>query len=347
MILFPAIATLVALACAAFVGWDAWQRPRPERVAWTIAFLVFAIAAGAEVAGSMIGWSSLLTRVYYLSGAVLVVGLLALGELYLLFPGRMPALTPGFTLLVVALAATTVWNAPINAAALQTQGWAAIERGPMLVALAAAINAGGTAVLAGGAVYSAWRLKSVGGSRQRAIGCVLIAAGTLVVAAGGTLTRFGHREFLYIPMALGIAIIFAGILFTRGSAALRRSRRSQDMPEGGISDLAPRQSLQLLEGPIAPAARNREDREAIDFVVTRILPLADDEIAAACKRWSATPIESEDLTRSQARDAWALRLELPEAARARFDALPMTVQAQLGELYAEVWSLSPVGRRRA
>src|SRR5262249_1010698 len=150
------------------------------------AFLVFTVAAGAEVLGQTAGWSANLARVYYLTGAVLVVGVLALGELYLLFPARMPAVTPGITLLVVAIAATTVWSAPIEASRLPVDGWRAIERGPFLVFLAAVINAGGTVVLAGGALYSAWRARAGGGSSSRAAGCVLIAAGTLVVAAGGT-----------------------------------------------------------------------------------------------------------------------------------------------------------------
>ena len=347
MVLFPAIATLVALACAAFVGWDAMRRSRPERITWTIAFLVFAAASGAEVAGSVLGWSPLLTRLYYLSGAVLVVGLLALGELYLLLPGRMPAITPGLAILVSAIAATTVWNAPIDAEALQTQGWGAIERGPFLIALAASINAIGTAVLVGGAIYSAWRLKSLGGSRQRAIGCLLIAVGTMFVAAGGTLTRFGHREFLYIPMALGIAIIFGGILLTRGNAVLRRSRRTRPDQVTAVAIAAPRQSLRLL--PHRPMREARVDTagEAVQFIVTRILSLPDGEVATACRLWSATAIEGEGLTRLQARRAWALRLVLPKEPRSRFDALPLGVQAQLGELYAEVWAQSSPGELRA
>ena len=84
------MAAVIAAICAAFVGWDALRRPRPERVIWAAAFLLFTVAAACEVIGSAIGWSPTLARVYYLTGAVLVVGVLALGELYLLLPGRMP-----------------------------------------------------------------------------------------------------------------------------------------------------------------------------------------------------------------------------------------------------------------
>ena len=194
MVVFPIIATLISLACAVVVARDAWRRPKPDKVAWAIAFAVFAVAAGAEVAGSLAGWTPLLVRAYYLAGAVLVVGYLALGELYLLAPRRVEAIGPGAALLVTALAVTVVLDAPIDPARLERDGWEAIERGPALIALAASINALGTLILVGGALVSAWRFWRRGIHRQRMIGCLLIAGGTLLVATGGTLTRFGHRE---------------------------------------------------------------------------------------------------------------------------------------------------------
>ena len=215
VIAFPAATAVIAALCAAFVGWDALRRPSPERVSWAGAFLLFAAAAVCEVVGAVMGWTPTLARVYYLAGAVLVVGVLALGELYLLLPRRMPSLTPGLSLLIVAVAATAVWSAPIDSARLPAVGWQALERGPFLVALAATINAGGTIVLTAGALYSAWKLRAAGGSGRRAAGCVLIAVGTVAVALGGTLSRFGRPDYLYLTMTLGIAIIFAGVVLTR------------------------------------------------------------------------------------------------------------------------------------
>lgn len=332
MILFPLIAALIALVCAAFVGWDAWRRPRPERVAWTVAFAVFAVAAGAEVLGSALGWNTTLARVYYLTGAVLVVGILALGELYLLFPERMPAIVPGLALLVAAISATVVWSAPIDQARLQGEGWGAIERGPALIALAASINAGGTLVLALGALYSAWKLRLVGGSRDRAIGCILIALGTVVVAAGGTLTRFGHREYLYLAMAAGIAIIFLGVLMTRSSWGAWR-RHAPAAPEA----VAPAtRSARLI--PLPGRQGNGRVDEGVAFIVGRLLPLDVEQIAERCRGWSATSVIGDALTREQAQDVWGLRLLLPEDARERFDRLPLSLQAQIGELYRDVWS---------
>ena len=225
VIALPATAAVIAGLCAALIGWDALRRPSPERVTWTVAFLMFTVAAACEVIGSAVGWTPALARVYYLTGAVLVVGVLALGELYLLLPGRLPLVTPGISLLIAAVAATAVWSAPIDAARLPAVGWQALERGPFLIALAATINAGGTVVLAGGALYSAWKLRAAGGSARRAAGCVLIAVGTVVVALGGTVSRFGRPEYLYLAMALGIAIICCGVVLTRQPLSARAMTR--------------------------------------------------------------------------------------------------------------------------
>ena len=341
MIAFPAFAALVALACAAFVGWDALRRPRPERLAWTIAFLVFAVAAGAEVAGSVTGWSPTLARIYYLGGAVLVVGILAIGEVYLLFPGRVPAFVPGVAMLVAALAATVVWSAPVDGSRLATAGWGAIERGPLLIALAASINAGGTAFLVGGTLYSAWKLRGWENGRSRLVGCILIALGTLAVASGGTLTRFGNRQYLYLAMAAGIAIIFAGYLFTRRTVA----RRTALGADGRGATRPPRIVPLPARRAAAPAAS-----EGIRYIVEALLPLDDAAVAAACRRWSASAVAGDALTREQAHRVWALRLRLPEASRSRFDALPPATQAQLGELLDQVWEASAQadsGERRA
>jgi hypothetical protein len=347
VIALPAATAVIAALCAALVGWDALRRPSPERVTWAVAFLLFTAAAVCEVIGSATGWTPALARIYYLAGAVLVVGVLALGELYLLLPGRMPSITPGVSLLIVAVAATAVWSAPIDSARLPAVGWQALERGPFLVALAATINAGGTIVLAGGALYSAWKLRAAGGSGQRTAGCVLIAVGTVAVALGGTLSRFGRPEYLYLTMALGIAIIFAGVVLTRHPLAARSV--SRHTPESWRERHAASRPARLI--PLSSRSRSEQfdnavTNEGIRFVVERLLSLDDGEIAQACRRWSATPIDGDAMNRLQARQVWALRLAMPEAARTRFDALPIDVQAQLAEIYTEVWSAGTADVRR-
>jgi energy-converting hydrogenase Eha subunit A len=339
MIVFPLLAALTALVCALFLGLDALRRPRPDRVVWTIAFGVFTIAASAEVLGSVFGWNETLARVYYLCGAVMVVGVLALGELYLLLPGRVPAFAPGLALLVLAVAVTTVWSAAIDGGRLATDGWDAIERGPFLTALAVSINAGGTLVLVGGTLSSTWQVWRSRGSGRRAAGCLLIALGTVIVAMGGTLTRLGYREVLYLAMAVGIGVIFTGIMLTRSASAARPELAAPTRSEPVVAPSSRR--ARLIPLPTRPQwDRGVTGGEGILYV-SSLLTLEDDAIAAACRRWSATPMAGDAFSRHQAHQVWALRCLLPEIDQDRYDSLPLATQAQLGELYADVWSRTP------
>ena len=330
MIAFPAFAALVAVLCAASLVRDAIQRPRPERVTWAIAFIIFALAAGAEVLGATMGWSATVARIYYLCGAVLVVGVLALGELYLLFPGRLPAFTTGLALLVAALSATIVWSAPIDQQRLPAEGWHAIERGPVLIALAVILNAGGTAILAGGALYSAWAMRGKPQLRQRAAGCLLIAVGTLTVASGGTLTRLGRPEYLYLAMSAGVVIIFSGILLTRG----RVSRQQRGLSTAG----APSSHSRLVALPHRAERTNLVQDQGLAFIGDRLRELDPDALTTFCQQWSAAPRESADLERDDARRVWQLRVLLAPEQQVALDRLPLSTQAQLAELYHDVWS---------
>jgi hypothetical protein len=354
VIVFPLVAAIIAAACAVMIGRDAVRRPKPDKIAWLIAFALFALAAACEVAGALLGWTPLLARIYYLAGAVLVVGYLALGELYLLAPGPTRRLGPGVTLLLTALAATVVLDAPIDAARLPSDGWRALNRGPTLVALAAGINGVGTAILAGGVVFSAWRFWRLGIQRHRMIGCALIAVGTLVVAAGGTLTRFGQPEYLYIAMALGVAVIFAGFLETRRVDIAR----SIGLPLGASIAAHAGANGASVAAATAPSGKttpriDKRPRPTVDgsdsavaFIETTFLDLSAEGCAARCAAWSVPQKPDAPFDRETARSVWGLRRRLSGDGRRRFDALPGSTQAQLAELYDDVL-LPPRPQRRA
>ncbi len=336
MVVFPIIAFVVSLCCMAVIGKDTIRRPRPDRVVWTIAFGIFAIAAGSEVLGTLSGWTPAIVRVYYLTGAVLVVGYLALGELYLLAGKRIAKFAPGVTLLLTALAITLVVNAPINESLLANDGWEALGRNTGLTAVTMLLNIGGSIVLIGGALWSAWKFRKLGTQRRRMIGCILIALGTFFVASGGTLTRLGQREYLYISMSIGIVIIFAGVLETR---------RSDQEPRGLRAMLG--LNMAADQGKIIPfqpggAIRNARgnDAQALDYVVERLLPLDDAGIDHDCRGWSVPRRELNMLDRVQAQQVWSLRTRLDPASQQRLDALQPVARLQLAELYLEVFGAS-------
>jgi hypothetical protein len=214
MVIFPLIATLLAAGCCVLVARDYIARPKPAGVAWVIAFAVFAVAASTEVVGTLSGWTPLLARTFYVLGATLVVGYLAVGELYLLLRRDRADRIAGFMVVLTALAVALISRAPINGD-VASEGWHALERGVGLTLLTIGINTVGTLILVGGLVYSSVSFMRRGIMRNRMIGCLLIALGALTVAAGGTLTRLGSDQFLYIAMSLGIGLIFMGYMRAR------------------------------------------------------------------------------------------------------------------------------------
>jgi len=214
MVIFPLIATILAWGCCFVVAFDHARRPKPAGAAWTVAFGIFGAATLLEVVGTIGVWTPLLARAYYVLGATLVVGYLALGQLYLLIPRAWADRIAGSIIVLSALAVSLVSNTAIGPN-VADDGWDAIERSAGLTALTVSFNAIGTLVIVGGCIYSALSFWRRGVMRNRMIGCLLIAAGTLTVASGGTLTRLGSHQYPYIAMSVGIALIFSGYMSAR------------------------------------------------------------------------------------------------------------------------------------
>jgi hypothetical protein len=118
---------------------------------------------------------------------------------------------------VSVISIVAVAQAPVTGD-LGAEGWRALQRSGLLLFLAICVNTIGTLILVGGALWSAHRFRRLRTMRNRMIGCIAIALGTLTTASGGVLTRLGREEFLYISMAVGIAIIYWGYLLARSPA---------------------------------------------------------------------------------------------------------------------------------
>lgn len=58
---------------------------------------------------------------------------------------------------------------------------------------------------------------------HRYVGNVLIAIGVLLPGIGGTFTRFGHTEVLYVTELIGLLFIYAGFYFNTAPATAAAS----------------------------------------------------------------------------------------------------------------------------
>lgn len=329
VIVLPVICSIISLLCAGVMFRDARRRPRPDKIAWSIAFLMFALAAGADAAGRAIEWTPWLARLYYATGPALVVAFLAAGQLYLLFPRVMARFGVGSTLLVTALWITMVVSAPIDRLRLAEDGWEAIDRGPEMVALTVTINAIGTAIIVGGTGYSIWKFWRRDTQRNRMIGCASIAAGTIVVAAGGSLTRLGHYEYLYIAMAAGVALIFAGVLVSRTPEREARSR--------GQAAIVAAVQPEPLADTVTPARPvGSPALSALAYIEDVVLRLSNEDLDRLCTEWSVPRDEAPALTRFDARRAWRLRTILAPPFALMFDSHTVQARRQVTSLYHDV-----------
>jgi hypothetical protein len=223
MWVFPLAAAIVS----GYFAWLLWvqfsARRRPNLLAWSVALGMFSLASAAAAYGSLLAWSPLTFRTYYLFGAVLNVPALALGTVYLLGPRRV---ANGAALVLIVgscAAAVVVFNADLVTAALDTEG---IPRGSQVLSegvrlLSRYFSITGFLVVVGGALWSAARLARgrKPNLKRLASANLLIALGTTVVAVASEMARIasGSLEDLIFAVGLfvGVSVMFAGFLKTR------------------------------------------------------------------------------------------------------------------------------------
>lgn len=208
-----AVAAIVSLACTVAVLRRAAFRTagRAAHLAWTVGFALFTVATGALWWGAWQGWNEDLFRLYYLSGGILVVAYLAVGELLLVAPGRRVTRLAVATMLWVTFAsAAAVLAADVDASELADAGPTppnGAMGGPWTTILAAVLNTVGTVVLLAGSMLSA--------RRRRDPRPLLVALGVGVVALASTATRLDSYELFALGQAAGIVLILAGLLWRR------------------------------------------------------------------------------------------------------------------------------------
>jgi hypothetical protein len=89
-----------------------------------------------------------------------------------------------------------------------------LTRSGLTILLTILLNIYGTLTLVGGAIYSAflfWRKKILA---NRMFGNVLIAAGALSPAMGGTLLKAGYTDMLYISEFIGAILMYIGFVMS-------------------------------------------------------------------------------------------------------------------------------------
>ncbi len=231
-----AAATLVALAFA-LSTLDRWlRRSRLHELAWTVSLAMFAVGALSLWWAESHGWGTATFRLFFLTGAVLNVPWLALGTVYLLGGPAWGNRVRTWLIALSGVATGVVLTAPTRAAVSGRD----LPQGSEIFGVAprvfAAVGSGVSAlVIIVGALWSAWRVmrgrppviatgarRTVSQPKRLALGNVLIAVGTVVLSASGTVAgRLGKDRAFAVTLLVGVCILFAGFLVASGGASRR------------------------------------------------------------------------------------------------------------------------------
>lgn len=208
----PILTTFIAVVFALEVFRRYRTKGRGAHLLWWAAgMLMYGAGTFAESYVTLFGWNEKIFRWWYITGALLGGMPLAQGTVYLLMRRK---LAHGLTLAVVPvllLAATCVLLSPIDYAFVEAHRLTGKALAWQWVRLFSPfINTYAFIFLVGGAILSAYRFHKNRSTRPRFVGNVYIALGALLPGIGGTFTRFGYTEVLYVTELLGIVLIYVG-----------------------------------------------------------------------------------------------------------------------------------------
>ena len=207
----------------------------PYLLWWTLGVLTFGMGTLTESINAIFGWSEWNTKIWYIVGALLGGYPLAQGTIYLLMKKRFGDISAVACSTVIVVAAICVLLSPIEI----PQGFDHRLTGRVFSwqwvrAFSPLLNLYAFVFLFGGAVYSAIQYFGPDKGRARFLGNILIAIGALLPGIGGTFTRFGYVEVLYITEFIGLSFIYFGYHMMRKdhSASLHANQRTL---EGSLS----------------------------------------------------------------------------------------------------------------
>jgi hypothetical protein len=237
---WPAATALLGFVFAALILAQWWHRKKPHQLAWAVGMLFYASAAVMEsVSEGTQHWDPTVYRVYIVLAAALV-GFLGLGSYYLIARKKLgPHVYLGFLLLCLALFLYGTFTTPLKTALLKPgivvggQALGSATSFPRIMSLP--FNITGSFFLLGAALLSIWRFARRREFAYRMWANVLIAFGTIVIAAAGGIARSGHTAGLYPAEMIASAILLAGFLMAgtlergaRAAAAHDRARRQHE-----------------------------------------------------------------------------------------------------------------------
>ena len=187
------------------------RRGNPNLLWWAGGIACYGLGTLFEAVITIFGNTVLLTKGWYVAGAILGGYPLAQGSVYLLYSRRFANTTTAITLPVIVVTSILVFLSPPVPGALEPhRPSGAVLAWSWVRLMTPFINSYAVFFLIGGAAWSAWRYYKLGTERNRALGNTLIATGAILPGIGGSIAKVGSVEALYVLEFLGLICIWAG-----------------------------------------------------------------------------------------------------------------------------------------
>ena len=176
---------------------------------WMLGVVTFGLGTLSESLHALIGYNELNLRFWYIIGALLGGFPLAQGTVYLLFSKKFADRTTFFFVSYIIVAAIFVMLTPISIPENfdgrltgKVFEWSWVRLFSPLINLYAFL------FLVGGAIYSAYKYFKMKNLQYRVYGNAAIAIGGILPGIGGSFTRAGYVEVLFVTELIGLALIY-------------------------------------------------------------------------------------------------------------------------------------------
>jgi len=178
---------------------------------WSVGVLTFGLGTSAESINAIFGWNELNLKYWYIVGALLGGFPLAQGTVYLLMNKKFADITSYIFVFLILIASVFVIITPLNIPddfSYKLTG--SVFAWKWVRYFSPFINLYSFIFLVGGAVYSAIKYHHQNDKEARFKGNVFIAIGALLPGIGGSFTRMGYVNVLFVTELAGLLLIYIG-----------------------------------------------------------------------------------------------------------------------------------------
>jgi hypothetical protein len=228
----PIATTIVAFVFATIVLRRYGAKGGTHLLWWGIGLILYGAGTITESLTTQLGWHDPIFRAWYITGALCGGAPLAQGTVYLMMKRRTANILATLLITAIVTGAICVILSPIDYSLVEPHrlsgkvlGWHWVRM------ISPFINTYAALFLIGGAIASAFRYRSQPEKRNKYVGNIFIAIGAILPGIGGTFTRFGHVEVLYVTEFIGLLLIYTGYRYNiaepRERTAERRLPRSE------------------------------------------------------------------------------------------------------------------------